>query len=68
MFSQGSLNSDFSGKALQDLNKLSIDFLSKDFPKAQQPVVTLAASELESFSGYYAPRAPRNQLMAFAEG
>jgi len=62
------LNSDFSGKALQDLNKLAIDFLSKDFPKAQQPVVTLAASELESFSGYYAPRAPRNQLMAFAEG
>lgn len=61
------LNSDFSGKALQDLNKLAIDFLSKDFPKPQPPVVTLTAAELESFAGYYAPRAPRNQLGAFVE-
>jgi CubicO group peptidase (beta-lactamase class C family) len=61
------LNSDFSGKALQDLNKLAIDFLSKDFPKPRQPVVALTAAELESFAGYYAPRAPRNQLTAFAE-
>ena len=62
------LNSDSSGKALQDLNKLAIEFLSKDFPKAQQPAITLAASELEGFAGYYAPRAPRNQLGAFVEG
>jgi CubicO group peptidase (beta-lactamase class C family) len=61
------LNSDFSGKALSDLNKLAIDFLSKDFPKRQQPAVTLTPAELESFAGYYAPRAPRNQLTAFLD-
>jgi Beta-lactamase len=61
------LNSDFSGKGLRDLNRLAIDFLSKDFPKPQQPVVTLAASELASYAGYYAPRAPRNQMAAFLE-
>jgi CubicO group peptidase (beta-lactamase class C family) len=61
------LNSDFSGKALHDLNSLAIDFLSKDFPKAQQPLVNLTQSELESFAGYYAPRAPRNQLGSFLE-
>src|SRR5262249_6085323 len=61
------LNSDSSGKALNDLNALAIDFLSKDFPKPQQPAITLTQSELESFAGYYAPRAPRNQLGAFLE-
>jgi CubicO group peptidase (beta-lactamase class C family) len=61
------LNSDFSGKALQDLNRLAIDFLSKDFPKAQQPLVSLTPSELDAFAGYYAPRAPRNQMAAFME-
>jgi len=61
------LNSTVSGKALEDLNQLAIDFLSKDFPKPQQPVISLAAKELKKFSGYYAPRAPRNQLFAFME-
>jgi len=61
------LNSDFSGKALHDLNRLAIDFLSKDFPKAQQPVVSLTPSELDAFTGYYAPRAPRNQMASFME-
>jgi len=61
------LNSDFSGKALTDLNTLAIDFLSKDFPKPQQPAITLTQRELEGFAGYYAPRAPRNQLGAFLE-
>jgi CubicO group peptidase (beta-lactamase class C family) len=61
------LNSTVSGKALEDLNHLTIDFLSKDFPKPQQPVISLAAKELKKFSGYYAPRAPRNQLFALME-
>jgi len=56
-----------SGNALRDLNKLAIDFLSKDFPKPQQPSVTLTPAELENFAGYYAPRAPRNQLTAFLD-
>jgi len=61
------LNSTLSGKALGDMNHLAIEFLSKDFPKPQQPVISLAMQELKKFSGYYAPRAPRNQLLAFME-
>lgn len=59
------LNSTVSYQALEDMNHLAIEFLSKDFPKPQQPVVSLAASELKKFSGYYAPRAPRSQMLAF---
>ena len=56
-----------SGQALTDLNRLAIDFLSKDSAKPQQPVVSLPGSDLEKFAGYYAPRAPRSQLLAFLE-
>lgn len=59
------LNSTVSYKALQDMNHLAIEFLSKDFPKPQQPMISLASNELKKVSGYYAPRAPRNQLLAF---
>jgi len=59
------LNSDFSGKALNDLNTLAIDFLSKDFSKPQPAVPPLSSSDLKRFTGFYAPRAPRNQLLAF---
>ncbi len=62
------LNSTQSYQALLDLNKLAIDFLSKDFPKPQQPAVSIPASELEKFAGFYAPRAPRSQLFAFTDG
>jgi CubicO group peptidase (beta-lactamase class C family) len=61
------LNSTVSYQALEDMNHLAIDFLSKDFPKPQQPVVQLPVSELKKFGGFYAPRAPRNQLFAFME-
>ena len=61
------LNSTVSYQALEDMNHLAIDFLSKDFPKPQQTGVQLAAADLEKFTGFYAPRAPRNQLLAFAE-
>jgi CubicO group peptidase (beta-lactamase class C family) len=61
------LNSTQSFQALLDLNKLAIDFLSKDFPKNQQPAVSVPAAELEKFAGYYAPRAPRSQLLSFIE-
>jgi CubicO group peptidase (beta-lactamase class C family) len=61
------LNSTVSYQALLDMNHLAIDFLSKDFPKPQQPVVQLSASELKKFAGFYAPRAPRSQLFAFME-
>src|SRR5215467_9510825 len=59
------LNSTVSYKALEDMNHLAIEFLSRDFPKPQQPVISPVASELKKFSGYYAPRAPRTQLLAF---
>lgn len=61
------LNSTQSGQALVNLNRLAIDFLSKDFQKPQQLIISLLPSELEKFSGYYAPRAPRNQLFAFID-
>jgi len=61
------LNSTQSGQALNDLNKLAIDFLSKDFPKTQQPAVSVPAADLEKFAGYYAPRAPRSQLLSFID-
>jgi len=61
------LNSTNSGRALSDLNRLAIDFLSRNFPKPQQPAISLSARELEKFAGYYAPRAPRNQLFAFID-
>jgi CubicO group peptidase (beta-lactamase class C family) len=56
------LNGDFSG---DDLNQLAIDFLSKDFPKPQPPVPQLSAAELRKFTGFYAARDPRYQLIAF---
>jgi CubicO group peptidase (beta-lactamase class C family) len=61
------LNSTQSFQALVDLNRLAIDFLSKDFPKSQQPVVSIPSGDLEKFTGYYAPRAPRAQLLSFVE-
>jgi len=61
------LNSTQSGQALNDLNKLAIDLLSKGFPKLQQPAVSITPVELERFAGYYAPRAPRSQLLSFID-
>ena len=62
------LNSTQSYQALLDLNKLAIDFLSGNYPKRQQPAVSIPASELQKFAGFYAPRAPRSQLFAFMDG
>jgi len=59
------LNGDFSGKALGDLNKLAIDFLSKDFPKPPPITPNISAGELQRFTGFYESRAPRNRLFAF---
>jgi len=59
------LNTDSAGTALRELSQLVSDFLSKDFAKPQQPVLPLMTSRLRQFAGYYAPRAPRNQLLAF---
>ena len=61
------LNTDSSGAALRRLSTLAADFLSKDFPKPQQPVISLPAAELEKFTGYYASSAPRSQLFVFLD-
>ncbi len=61
------LNSTQSYQSILDLNALAIDFLSKDFPKPQQPAISMSASDLEKFAGYYAPRAPRSQFLSFVE-
>lgn len=59
------LNSTGSGGALENINRLAIDFLSKDYPKPYKPVAALAPAELQSFAGFYARRAPRSQMLAF---
>jgi CubicO group peptidase (beta-lactamase class C family) len=61
------LNSTNSGRALTDLNRLAIDFLSKDFPKPQQAAIHPSANELEKLAGYYSSRAPRSQMFAFLD-
>ncbi|HMD38717.1 MAG TPA: serine hydrolase domain-containing protein [Candidatus Acidoferrum sp.] len=61
------LNSTHSYQAILDLNRLSIGFLSKDFPKPQQPAISAAPADLEKFAGYYAPGSPRSQWVAFID-
>ena len=61
------LNSTNSGKALEDLDHLATDFLSKDFPKKQQPATSLPTAELDNFAGYYASCAPRDQLLGLLD-
>src|SRR6266403_5544250 len=61
------LNSTNSGRALEELNRLAIDFLSKDFPKPQQAAINLSPGELQKYAGYYASRAPRSQMLAFRD-
>ena len=61
------LNDAGAGEALDNINRLVIEFLSKDYPKPYKPVNTLAPAELQSFAGYYAQRAPRSQMLAFLD-
>lgn len=61
------LNSTGSGEALENINRLAIEFLSKDYPKPYKPVAALTPAELQSFAGFYAQRAPRSQMLAFLD-
>jgi CubicO group peptidase (beta-lactamase class C family) len=61
------LNSAASQEALREMNRLVIDFLSRDFPKPQRPLVEVPAEELRKLEGFYTPAAPRMQLLAFLE-
>jgi CubicO group peptidase (beta-lactamase class C family) len=61
------LNSAGSQEALQNINHLAIEFLSKDYPKPYKPVKALAPADLEALAGLYEQRAPRSQMLAFLE-
>jgi CubicO group peptidase (beta-lactamase class C family) len=61
------LNSAGSGEALENSNHLAIDFLAKDYPKPYKPVFSLTSSDLQAFAGFYAQRAPRNQMLALLD-
>jgi CubicO group peptidase (beta-lactamase class C family) len=61
------LNSAISVKALQDMNTLAIDFLSKDFPRMQAPVISASAADLQAVAGHYESQAPRSQIFAFMD-
>jgi CubicO group peptidase (beta-lactamase class C family) len=61
------LNSSSSSRALTETNRLAIDFLSKDFSKPQQPATGPAAAGMGKLAGFYASRAPRNQMFAFLD-
>jgi len=61
------LNSAGSQGALENINRLVIEFLSKDYPKPYKPVAALAPAELQSLAGFYAQRAPRTQMLAFLD-
>ncbi|HXN51365.1 MAG TPA: serine hydrolase domain-containing protein [Candidatus Acidoferrum sp.] len=61
------LNSAGSGEALENINRLAIEFLSKDYPKPYKPVNALAPAELQSLAGFYAQRAPRSQMLSFLD-
>src|SRR6266853_5023370 len=61
------LNSTNSGRALEELNRLAIDFLSKNFPKPQQAAINLSPRELQKYAGYYVSHTPRSQVLAFLD-
>jgi CubicO group peptidase (beta-lactamase class C family) len=61
------LNSAGSGEALENSNHLAVEFLAKDYPKPYKPVVSMSPNELQTFAGYYAQRAPRDQMLAFLD-
>jgi CubicO group peptidase (beta-lactamase class C family) len=56
-----------SDSALEGIEKLVFDDLTRDLPHGQQPVISQSAAELESFEGYYAPENPRAELERFAD-
>ena len=61
------LNDAGAGEALNNINRLAIEFLSKDYPKPYKPVTALPPADLQSLAGFYAQRAPRSQMLAFLD-
>jgi CubicO group peptidase (beta-lactamase class C family) len=61
------LNSAGAGESLEHINRLAIEFLSKDYPRPYKPVSALQPADLQSFAGFYAQRAPRSEVLAFLD-
>lgn len=61
------LNNASAGDAFETINLLAIQFLSKDLPKPYKPVAAASPSELQALEGFYTPRAPRAQMLAFLD-
>jgi CubicO group peptidase (beta-lactamase class C family) len=60
------LNAD-SDTALDAIENLVFDGLTRGQPHEQQAAVSISAEELKSFEGYYAPENPRAELERFAD-
>jgi CubicO group peptidase (beta-lactamase class C family) len=60
------LNAD-SDTALDAIENLVFDDLTRGLPREQQPAVSQSAEELKSFEGYYVPKNPRAELERFAD-
>jgi hypothetical protein len=61
------LNSAGAGESFEKINRLAIEFLSKDYPRPYKPVSTLAPADLQAFAGLYTQRAPRSEMLAFLD-
>ncbi len=58
------LNSSSSGRALRDLDRLALDYLTQGTPAPAPPTIQLPPTTLENFTGYYEARNPRPQWLA----
>ncbi len=61
------LNNASSGEAFEKINELAIAFLSKGFAKPYKPLAPAPPADLQALAGFYVPRAPRSQLLAFVD-
>jgi CubicO group peptidase (beta-lactamase class C family) len=58
------LNSSSSGRALKDLDRLALDYLTRGLTPPQPASIELAPGALKKFTGYYEKDNPRSQLLA----
>jgi CubicO group peptidase (beta-lactamase class C family) len=58
------LNSSSSRRALKDLDRLALDYLTRGITPPQPASVESAPAALRKFTGYYEKRNPRSQLLA----
>jgi CubicO group peptidase (beta-lactamase class C family) len=58
------LNSSSSARALRDLDRLALDYLTQGMTPSPTPAIQLPADALEQFTGYYEAGNPRWQLLA----